>query len=318
MQTTSTLLPVRAPRFPRFPIEASEAKPKGSSAASAARSDAPEISDEAADEAPRSADAASGKATGGHSTLTFRTLLVDDEPHARQRLRILLESHPEIVVVGECSSGAELLDAVRAHEPDLVFLDIEMPGLNGLAAWRQIPTGKFPHLIVVTAHANFAVQGFDLSAVDYLLKPVARGRLEDAVHRLRNHRRAGDDGYTAPTGAPASVPAARRIVLKHDGKFHIVRSDEILWARAEGDFLKVKTDATSHLIRQSLNSFEELLESGKFLRIHRSYIVSLGRVRKFFVVQRSDYAIELTDGTVFRVSRKYLDEVKRALGIIEG
>lgn len=249
----------------------------------------------------------------------YRTLVADDEPPARERLKALLAAHRDFAVAGECRNGREMLEAVRTLKPDLVLLDVQMPELDGFAAWRHLAGSRaaLPLVIFVTAHMQFAIHGFEVQALDYLLKPVSPHRLASALDRVRA-------AYTLP--ADGAMPVAsqaddfrssvapnypERIVLKKDGEFHFVKVGEILWVGAEGDFVKVYTDAGAHLVRQSLASLVMTLDPRKFLRIHRSHLVARERIRKVFVLQRSDYAVVLTDGTELRVSRPYYTAVKQ-------
>lgn len=254
------------------------------------------------------------------SPRVYRILIADDEPLARDRLRTLLASREDFTCVGECSDGEQLLEAVRTHAPDLVLLDVEMPRLDGLSAWRRLGrTGSgLPLAIFVTAHAEFALDGFEVEAVDYLLKPVSRARFDHALDRARSMLGLSPGGaLVVSREAGDASPAGRRyrdvLVLKHDGEYHFVRVDDIVWAGAEGDFVKVHTVAGAHLVRQSLGSIESVLDPQQFLRIHRSHFVARSRIRKVFVVQRSDYAVVMADGTELRVSRPYFEKIKQLL-----
>lgn len=250
----------------------------------------------------------------------YRTIVADDEPLARQRLVMLLQSHADFQVVAECGDGRQLLDAVRAHAPDLVLLDVQMPLLDGLSAWRSLATAGIgaPLVIFVSAHAGFAVEAFEIRALDYLLKPVSRVRFAEALDRVRTFTGLPSGGAIPLSGPPTgSVPAPRQdlVVLKHDGEYHFVRVDDIVWAGAEGDFVKVHTTAGAHLVRRSLASLEAVLDPGSFLRIHRSHVVARRCIRKVFVVQRGDYAVAMTDGAELRVSRPYFDALRQFIAV---
>lgn len=244
-----------------------------------------------------------------------RTLIADDEILARQRLRSFLAPHADFEVIAESTDGVELINGVRKHTPDLVLLDVEMPLLDGLSAWRQLGASTLPLVIFVTAHAKFAVEGFELQAVDYLLKPVARARFDAALDRVRAVLALPEAG-SLPVFQREQLPAPcylERLVLKHDGEYHFIKVDDIVWAGAESDFVKVHTTAGAHLVRQSLASLEAVLDPRQFLRIHRSHLIARDRIRKVFVVQRSDYAVVMSDGAELRVSRPYCNAIKQLL-----
>lgn len=248
----------------------------------------------------------------------FRTIIVDDEPLARERLKKLISAHRDFTVVGECGNGRQLMDTVRAFTPDLVLLDIQMPEMDGLTAWRQLAGGslRLPLVIFVTAHMEFAIHGFDVRALDYLLKPVSGERFAAALERVRAALALPSDGALPVMRRDRDFSASSEpkylemIVLKQGGEFHFVKVDEIVWVGAEGDFIKVHTATGGYLVRQSLASIVAALDPQHFIRIHRSHLVARTRIRKISVLQRSDYVVVLADGTELRVSRPYSGAIK--------
>jgi DNA-binding LytR/AlgR family response regulator len=196
----------------------------------------------------------------------IRALLVDDEPPARSELRYLLAAHPEVEVVGEAASAAEALKLAGSLRYDVVFLDVEMPGLSGLEAARLVHgrPGR-PQLVFVTAHEQYAVDAFAVEALDYLLKPVEPERLAQVVRRL------------ADTGTPRPAARVEKIPVVSGGQTVLLDWDEVQFARADGDYSRVHTYDRSYLCTQSLRQLEGTLP-GRFVRIHRSYLVNLAKV----------------------------------------
>jgi two-component system LytT family response regulator len=252
---------------------------------------------------------ASAPASASRSWAPFRVLIVDDEPLARQRLRSHLDAHTDFEVVAESGSGAEAVDLIRNLRPDLVFLDVEMPDRTGPEVWRDLQISPAPALVFVTAHANFAVQGFDLQATDYLLKPYNRDRFAAALARARNQLRAGREA-AAPAAATAAAP---RLVLKRDGEFHFIPPNEIVRVEAQGDFVKVHTLGGVHLVRQTLTRLQGQLTAPSFLRIHRSHLINRAHLTKVSVCADGDYSATVTGGAVVPVARAQTDVVRQLL-----
>lgn len=241
----------------------------------------------------------------------YRALIVDDEPLARERLRSHLAAHTDFQVVAEGGTGREARELVASLQPDVVFLDIEMPDANGATLWRELrATAPATALVFVTAHSDFAVQGFELQAADYLLKPYNRERLAVALSRVRQLLRANN---TAARPADSTTPAAGRIVLKRDGEFHFVPPSEIVRLEAQGDFVKVHTISTSLLVRHTLTRLQEQMPAS-FLRLHRSHLVNREHIAKISVCPDGDYSVTVTGGAVVPVARAQTDAVRALLG----
>jgi DNA-binding LytR/AlgR family response regulator len=233
----------------------------------------------------------------------IRALLVDDEAPARSELRYLLAAHPEIEVVGEAASAAEALKLASAVPYDVVFLDVEMPGLSGVEAARLVHgrPGR-PQLVFVTAHEQYAIEAFAVEALDYLLKPVEPERLGQVVRRLSSTRR------------PAA--AVEKIPVVSGGQTVLLDWDEVHYARADGDYSRIHTYDRSHLCTQSLRQLEGALP-GRFVRIHRSYLVNLAKVAavKRAGPDRLRLALDDKEGTELDVARRQGRAVRERLRI---
>lgn len=260
----------------------------------------------------------------------IRALIVDDEPLARRGIRQLLAPFPEIVVAGECRDGREALRALATLKPDLVFLDVQMPGLDGIGVIRVHGPDRMPMTVFVTAHDAFAVQAFEARALDYLVKPLSETRFRAAMarvyERVRNHdavamarRLAGllADGRDRPPGEGRGLPAPRpggRIVVPTPTGDLLLDEDEIDWVGAADDQIEVHTGGRTCLIRESLNALEARLDPARFVRVHRSALVRLDRVRELRTGAPGREAVAiLRDGTELPVSRRRLAQVRRLL-----
>lgn len=270
----------------------------------------------------------------------IRTLIVDEESTARRGVAILLERDPDIVVVGEASSGKEAVSKIVAEKPDLVFLDVEMPELNGFKVLEAVEGQHSPAVIFVTADGRPAWQAFAANAVDCLLKPFAEARFWAAVRRakaeiarrqsdalsdklspLLKHMQAhkqSDPG--APTPAPAAGPCAPsetigrdRILLKSGGEIYFLKADEIDWIEAEGDYMKFHAGGRVHLLRETMSNLGSRLDPRRFIRIHRSTIVNIDRVKKLSPSFAGEYAVILHDGANLRLSRGYHDRLQELM-----
>jgi two-component system LytT family response regulator len=240
-------------------------------------------------------------------------LIVDDEPLARERLRSLLAADETVEVVGECADGVEALAAIRFASPDVVFLDIQMPGCDGLQVVAQLPEINRPAIIFTTAHEQFALEAFDVAAADYLLKPFDRERLEQAVRRAAERRQAKEQ-TTPGVGAVEPVAAPRRterLVFRADGRIVFLRSDEIVWAQADDNYVTLHLTAGRLMIRETLTAIETRLGSENFARINRSAIVHLDQVRELKPSLHGDYTVVLRDGTKLPLSRSLRGRLDR-------
>ncbi len=279
--------------------------------------------------------------------MKIRTLIVDDEPLARRRVRQLAEEEADLEFVGECGDGAEALEAIAAHAPDLVFLDVNMPGLDGIGVAGKLPRERAPIIVFTTAYDQHAVRAFEARALDYLLKPLTAERFRAAVARAREHleqRRAGDaargllDLLAARQGGAASIatgsaaPAApakptapggaaqpetgaaylTRLTIKTDDRLVVLRTEDIDSIEAAGNYVSVHAGKESHILRDTLANLESQLPPEKFLRISRATIVNLDRVKELQPGFKGEHVVVLRDGRKLAMTRG-LREVEQAL-----
>jgi two-component system LytT family response regulator len=281
-----------------------------------------------------------------------RVLIVDDEALARQRVRRLLQNEADVEVVGEAETGREAVAMIRELQPDLVCLDVQMPGLDGFGVLEELDGGPVPMVLFITAYDEHAQRAFDVHAVDYVLKPVDADRFRAAFDKARKQRanavaaeRLGElletvrrlaDGSAASAGAAdlaaglaagaaagsaAAVPGAgngryaSRILVKQDGRMFFVKTTEIDWIEADRNYVRLHVGKTAHTIRERISHLEETLDPRLFARIHRSTIVNLNRVREMQQWFSGDYVVILEDGTRLRLSRHYRDRVEKQVGV---
>ena len=239
---------------------------------------------------------------------SLRTLIVEDEPHARHYLRELLDGEREVAIVGEASSGAEGVDLIRKISPDLVFLDIQMPDLSGFDVIAKVGVEKMPAFVFVTAYNEFAVRAFEVEAVDYLCKPFDQERLSAALERVirRSHLRNGNSAENEQRTLPdTSNPWLSRISVKEKNGIIFVPVDGILWIDALDKYVELHTPNRTYLARQTIQGLEESLDPKQFVRIHRSTIVCKAAVRGLHPLFHGDYLVRLNDGTELTLSRKF-------------
>ncbi|WP_442887731.1 LytR/AlgR family response regulator transcription factor [Congregicoccus parvus] len=247
---------------------------------------------------------------------TLRTIIADDEPLARDRLRAMLRRDPSIEIVAECGSGPDTITAVRREKPDVVFLDVQMPGCDGLQVVSGLDRGDQPAVVFVTAHETFAVEAFAVEAVDFLLKPFDLDRLEHAVRRVREHvrhkhdDRADRSAASREPGMPQPSPAVEtprptdRITVRVDGRVVFLEPTEIVWVEAADNYVVVHLRSGERLIvRETLSSFEERLCAAGFTRVNRSAVVNVRQVRELQPTLHGDYAVVLRNGTKIPLSR---------------
>jgi len=252
-----------------------------------------------------------------------KTLIVDDEPPAQTRLLNLLSTRPDIEIVGVASHGAEAVSLVRQRRPQLMFLDIQMPGVDGFGVLTQLAPGPVPTTIFVTAYDRYAIAAFEAHAVDYLLKPFSDERFESALTRAITALRAADtadrqlqiDSVLAERAAVnAHSGQLDRIVLKMSDRVVLLNVDEIDWISAAGVYLELHVGTTTHLYRSSLTGLLARLDPTRFVRIHRSAVVNTDRIKEFRPRGHSDYTVVLRDGSHVTLSRAYRAQVEEWLG----
>ena len=267
----------------------------------------------------------------------IRAVIVDDEPLARRGIRARLERAGGYAVVAECASGREAIAAIREHSPSVVFLDIQMPGVDGFGVIDQIGADRMPVVIFVTAYDAHALRAFEAHAFDYLLKPidddrfavmldrarrrvvereeseVAR-RLAALMHDLRPALDAAAAGQSrrAETASPVAQP--NRIAIRDRDRVLFVDVSDVDWIGADGDYVRIHTGGKSHLVRDTMAAMEQRLDAAMFVRIHRSTIVNVSRIRELRPYSSREYAVILRDGTKLRLSRRYRDRLRGHFG----
>ncbi len=275
----------------------------------------------------------------------IRVLIVDDEPLARQRVEDLLDAEDAVQVVASVDNGTAAVDAVRSLNPDLVFLDVQMPGKTGIDVVREIGADHMPPTIFVTAYDRYALQAFDLAAVDYLVKPFDDERFEQAFRRARRHveleeigelrerllavldagprvsapaagTTAGDGDRAEQASPPRSdQPYLERIAVEMRGKVRVVPVAQVEYITASGPYVELHTSERAYLIREAIQTLEQRLDPSRFLRIHRSIIVRVDLVDTFHRGAGGDYEVQLKSGVRLRVSRSRREELERRLGV---
>lgn len=257
----------------------------------------------------------------------LRTLIIDDEPNARTSVRLLLKKHPGFTVVGEAANGRDALVLITREQPDLIFLDVQMPLMDGFEVLAALLPARRPAIIFTTAYDEYALRAFEESAVDYLLKPFSDSRFDTALARAQ--RRLSSGGLagaeralndllatlrrpaTASAGAPPATASGRRLVFKADGDLHFVEPHGIRWIEGQGDFIKIHTTRRSLLVRATMAAVLAQLDPRRFVRIHRSSIVNTSCVRRVMAVTAYTQAVELDDGKVLQIGKRFRHSIAR-------
>jgi len=266
--------------------------------------------------------------------MPISTIIVDDEKPAREELAFLLKAFPEISLIGQGKNGLEAVNLIKEHNPDLVFLDVQMPDLDGFGALEGLTADQLPVVIFVTAYDQYAVRAFEFHALDYLLKPFdderfektlewARAQLEQQQLRrlgermlalLEDHQGRPKSGAGKSLAAPAEPKSLPRLIVKSAGRVFFIRTEEIDWIEAEGYYARLHVGGKSHLLRETLTNLESQLDQNRFLRIHRSTIVNLERIRELQTQSHGEFTVVLNDGTQLKLSRGYRDRLTTLLG----
>ncbi|HKF42885.1 MAG TPA: response regulator [Thermoanaerobaculia bacterium] len=249
----------------------------------------------------------------------MRVLIVDDEPPAREWLRELLSGQPDVEVLGECESGREAIEAIERTRPELVFLDVQMPGLDGFEVLREIRPECMPAVVFVTAHDRHALRAFDSQALDYLLKPFDAERLERALARARTRLSAPDPlAWTRrlldliESRMPAS--SLDRLVIRSGRGILFLKPQDVDWVHAEGNYVRIHAGKESHLVRETMNDLEARLPPTRFARIHKSILVNTERIREIQPLLNGGHVVLLTDGTKLTWSRGYRSRLRELTG----
>jgi two-component system LytT family response regulator len=252
--------------------------------------------------------------------MKIRTLIVDDESLARERLRQLLQSEPEIELVGECADGQEAVVVIQKQSPDLIFLDIQMPELDGFGVLQAVTVEPPPVIVFVTAHDKFALRAFEVHAVDYLLKPFDRERfqkaLSRALDRVKHRESSGQNEAQAAVLTKLKRPSKplERLAVKTGGRVIFVKLADIDYIEAAHNYVELHVEKQSHLLRETVNSIEARLPADKFVRISRSVIVNIERVKELQPLFYGEYTVTLQNGVRLTLSRRYRDKLQQ-LGV---
>ncbi len=248
----------------------------------------------------------------------WKVLIVDDEPLARDWLRGLLEAQADFEVVGEGGSGVDAVEKSAALQPDVLFLDVQMPELDGPGALEAMGADRPPHVVFVTAYDRFALRAFELHALDYLLKPFDSERLDRTLDRIRKQRTASPHaGADLPRKIEALLESlqpqrtfAGRIAVKDGGRVTFVKVAEVDWVEAYGNYVKLHVGAATHLLTQTMTGMEQRLPPDQFLRIHRSTLVNVDRIAAVEPMFHGEYAVRLQDGTELTLTRTYRERLQ--------
>ena len=260
--------------------------------------------------------------TDASGTAPIRILVVDDEPLAREKIRRMVKDDAEIRLVGECANGAEAIEAVQTLSPDLLLLDVQMPEVGGFAVLEALQSNgvRLPPVIVITAYDHYAVRAFEVHALDYLLKPFDRDRFRAALDRakkqIRREQAPALDERIVALLEHLQGPRKHheRLVVKTGGRVFFLNTDEVDWVEAEGNYVSIHTGKKSYLLRETISSLESQLDPKKFIRIHRSAIVNINRIKELQPWSHGEYHVLLLDGTQLTLSRSYREKLQAALG----
>jgi two-component system LytT family response regulator len=254
------------------------------------------------------------------SALMIRTLIADDEPLARERLRTLLARHTDIEIIGECTNGADAIEAINELHPDLILLDVEMPRMDGFAVLEALDPQKLPAVVFVSAHDQYAVRAFEAHALDYILKPFNEARVDRALLRVRNQLARSPGARHIDPRLLSLLEELRdrrrsdRLVVKSGGRVVFLRTEDIDWVEASGNYVRLHVGSDAHLLRESMKNMERRLDPSTFVRIHRSAIVNVDRIRELEPWFHGEYIVILRDGTRLTSSRVFSDRLSALIG----
>jgi len=256
----------------------------------------------------------------------IKTLIVDDEPLARRNLRVLLERDPQIEILDECRNGREAVKAINTLSPDLIFLDIQMPEMDGFDVLERVGPAHIQAIIFVTAFDQYALKAFDVHALDYLLKPFDDERFARALDRAKSQIAAREINQlserllalleareTERKGSKGEERYLTRLMIKASSRVMLLKVDEIDFIEADGNYAKLHTGRKTHLLREKMNDLEGRLDPAKFVRIHRSIIVNLERIKEMHPHFNGDYVVVLEDGRQLKLSRTRREQLEARL-----
>lgn len=249
------------------------------------------------------------------TTTPIRTLIADDEPLARKGIRVRLEPEQDISIIGEAMDGEEAAECIETLKPDLVFLDVRMPGIDGFEVLERVAPVHMPLTIFVTAYDAYAIRAFEVHAVDYLLKPLSEARLNEALQRVRHELLLRDELEISQTrlmrllesvrGTGPESQFSQRFVVRERDKFLIVAAKDINWFESAANYVELHSGKKVFLVRETMRTLEARLDPNQFARIHRSTIVNISRIKEITREATGDFEVMLADGTKLRMSRNY-------------
>ena len=251
----------------------------------------------------------------------IRAVIVDDEELGRDRIQSLLEQQPDVEIIGICSDGASAVETIERTQPDLVFLDVQMPGMDGFGVIENLDPTHLPSVVFVTAHDGHAIRAFEIHALDFLLKPFDQARFEKALERARGQlaskkNAAANIGTGIDSRLVSLLEELReerkypeRLIVKSSGRVFFVRTEEIDWVEASGNYVKIHTKNEAHLLRESMKNMEAKLDPKIFVRIHRSAIVNIDRIKELEPWFHGEYIVIMRDGTRLTASRVFSDRL---------
>jgi two-component system LytT family response regulator len=248
--------------------------------------------------------------------MPFTTLIVDDEPLAREGLAGLLARDPDIAAIHEARDGREAVEAIRNTRPDIVFLDVQMPEMDGFAVIREVDAARMPAIVFVTAHDHYAIQAFEINAIDYLLKPVTGERFFRALNRVKEriHSRPADESNRQILSLLETIVSPRRylkrLAVRSAGKTTFVDVKDVDWIEAAENYVQLHAGRSAHLVHAAMNTLEKSLDPETFLRIHRSVIVNTRRIKELQPALHGEYVITLENGVRLQSGRVYNEKLK--------
>jgi two-component system, LytTR family, response regulator len=239
--------------------------------------------------------------------MEITALIVDDEPAARRRLNALIETDPEVRVVGQCGDGIRAVELIRQLKPALVFLDVQIPGGDGFDVLREIEDSPDQPLVVfVTAHKEYAIPAFEVQALDYLLKPFRRSRFFEVLARAKLHILRDTETRARHSPPRPGLPVSSELLLiKSGGRLLFLKMSELKWVEAERDYIHLHFESATHFIRDTMKNFQHRLNQDEFIRIHRSTIVNVNKIAEILPLLGGDYTVILKDKTQLTLSRRY-------------
>ncbi len=255
----------------------------------------------------------------------IKTLIIDDEAHARATVRLLLQNEPQIEIAGEAADGFAAMEMIQEHKPDFIFLDVQMPEMNGFEMLDRLQPADLPQVLFVTAYDHYALQAFDVNAIDYLLKPFDDDRFREALKRAMEQLEQKDlrqlnQGLQTllaslrHQGSAAGPKYPQRLAVKTGGRIFFISVDEISWIEAADQYVKLHTGKTTHLLRESMSKLEDSLSPEHFCRIHRSAIVKISNIKELRPQPTGDYQVILRDNTKLKLGRNRRQALQEKIG----